>query len=121
MEDTSATNMEDIVETAMQETFKRMLANHDKGMKQQMAEQSIKQAAKLKALKKAQMALRSLLTHKNMSLPLLQDYIISTYFTPMTKPSEILFDGKPENWPTFINHLKSETQKIQPYYGAKTS
>jgi hypothetical protein len=28
----------------------------------------------------------------------------------MTKPSEILFDGKPENWPEFKHHLLTETE-----------
>jgi hypothetical protein len=28
----------------------------------------------------------------------------------MTKPSEILFDGKPENWPKFEHHLLTETE-----------
>jgi hypothetical protein len=34
----------------------------------------------------------------------------SAHFTAMTKPSEILFDGKPENWPEFDHHLLTETE-----------
>jgi hypothetical protein len=34
----------------------------------------------------------------------------SAYFTTMTKPSAILFDGKPENWPEFEHHLLNEDE-----------
>jgi hypothetical protein len=45
MKDKSATKMEDKAETSMQEPFKCVLVDHNKGMKQQMAKQSIKHAA----------------------------------------------------------------------------
>jgi hypothetical protein len=63
MEDKSTSKPEDKLETTMQETFKHVLADHGKGMKQQMAEHSIKHAAQLKALKK----------HKWQPLPPMQD------------------------------------------------
>jgi hypothetical protein len=34
----------------------------------------------------------------------------SSHFTAMSKPSEILFDGKTENWPEFEHHLVHEAE-----------
>jgi hypothetical protein len=42
-----------------------MMANHDKGLKEQMAEQSRKRAAELATLKQSQMATQNLFTQKN--------------------------------------------------------
>jgi hypothetical protein len=35
----------------------------------------------------------------------------TSLFNEMTKPSETLFDGTPENWPAFEHHLLSEAEK----------
>jgi hypothetical protein len=41
----------------------------------------------------------------------INDHRASSHFTEMTKPSEILFDGKRENWPEFEHHLLNEAEK----------
>jgi hypothetical protein len=90
----------------MQDELKYMLTDHDKGLKEQMAEQSRKHAAKLAALKQLKMATQNLVTQKIM--PPVHDYKVAAHFKSITKASEILFDGKPDNWPTFENHLIQE-------------
>jgi hypothetical protein len=40
----------------------------------------------------------------------MNDNRISAHFTAMTKPSEILFDGTPENWPELEHHLLTEAE-----------
>jgi hypothetical protein len=62
-----------------------------------------KYAGKLDALKRTQMAIRGLFTQKNMSMPPVQDNKIAAHFTLMKKAIETMFDGKPNNWPTFEN------------------
>jgi hypothetical protein len=40
----------------------------------------------------------------------MNDQRTATHFTEMTKPSETIFDGTPENWPTFEHHLLTEAE-----------
>jgi hypothetical protein len=40
----------------------------------------------------------------------MNDHSISAHFTAMTKPSEIILDGTPENWPEFKHHLLTEAE-----------
>jgi hypothetical protein len=80
-------------------------SDHEKGMKHQLTEQSLKHAAYIEALKKTQMPTQHIFTQKFMSLPTVQDCKISQHVTSITKPSETLFDGKPEYWPTFESRL----------------
>jgi hypothetical protein len=40
----------------------------------------------------------------------MNDHRNSAHFTAMTKPSEILFDGTPKNWPEFEHHLLTEAK-----------
>jgi hypothetical protein len=54
-------------------------------------------------MKWANMDTQSLLTTKT-------THIISAHFTAMTKPSEILFNGTPKNWPEFEHHLLTEAE-----------
>jgi hypothetical protein len=58
--------MEDKAKASMQDELKCMLANHDKGLKEPMVEQSCNHASKLAVLKQSQMATQNLFTQKNM-------------------------------------------------------
>jgi hypothetical protein len=58
--------MEDKAKVSMQDELKIMLADHDKGLKEQVAEQSRKHAVKLSALKQSQMAMQNPFTQKTM-------------------------------------------------------
>jgi hypothetical protein len=40
----------------------------------------------------------------------MNDHRTSAHFTAITKPLEILFDVKPENWPEFEHHLLTKTE-----------
>jgi hypothetical protein len=40
----------------------------------------------------------------------MNDHITAAHFTAITKPSETLFDGTPENWPAFEHHLLTEAE-----------
>jgi hypothetical protein len=62
------------------------------------------------AMKQTNMDTQNLLTTKTISTQTMNDHITSAHFTAMTKPLEILFDGKPENWPGFEHHLLTETE-----------
>jgi hypothetical protein len=62
------------------------------------------------AMKRSNMDTQNLLTTKRTPSQTLNDHRISAHFTAMTKPSEILFDGTPENWPEFEHHLLTEAE-----------
>jgi hypothetical protein len=40
----------------------------------------------------------------------MNDHRSTAHFNAMTKPSDMLFDGTPENWPAFENHLLTEAE-----------
>jgi hypothetical protein len=40
----------------------------------------------------------------------MNDHRTTAHFNAMTKPSEILFDGTPDNWPAFEHHLLTEAE-----------
>jgi hypothetical protein len=40
----------------------------------------------------------------------MNDHGMAAHFTAMTKTSEIIFNGTPENWPAFEHHLLTEAE-----------
>jgi hypothetical protein len=40
----------------------------------------------------------------------MNDHIMAAHFASMTKPSDTLFDGTPENWPAFEHHILTEAE-----------
>jgi hypothetical protein len=46
----------------------------------------------------------------NKSTPLVHAYKVAEHFKSTTKAIDTLFDGKPEKWPTFEDHLIREAQ-----------
>jgi hypothetical protein len=61
-------------------------------------------------MKQINMETQNLLTTKTMPTKSVNNHRASAHFTATTKPSEILFDGKPKNWPEFENHLINEAE-----------
>jgi homoserine trans-succinylase len=104
MEDKAAQS----AQKAIHVEVKRMIAGHDKGFQEQMAEQSRKHAAQLDALKQSQMATQHLVAQKAPSQ--VYNYKVAAHFEYMTKASETLFDGKTENVPTFETHIIREAE-----------
>jgi hypothetical protein len=51
------------------------------------------------AMKQTNMETQNLLTTKTAPAQPINDHRASSHFTVMTKPSEIIFDGKPEQSP----------------------
>jgi hypothetical protein len=72
------------------------------------------------AMKRANMDTQNLLTTMITPTQTINDHRMTAHFTAMTKPSESLFDGTPENWPAFEHHLLTE-QKTQPSDGTRKS
>jgi hypothetical protein len=62
------------------------------------------------ALKRANLDTKNLLTTKTTPAQTMSDHRSTTHFNAMTKPSDTLFDGTPENWPAFEHHLLTEAE-----------
>jgi hypothetical protein len=62
------------------------------------------------AMKRANMDTQNLLKTKTAPTQIMNDHRTSAHVTAMTKPLEILFDGKPKSWPEFEHHLLTETE-----------
>jgi hypothetical protein len=88
--------------------MKGMLANHEKGMEERLVEQAQKYEEELNAFKKLQMATNNLFTHKSPTM--VNNYKVAEQYKSTTKACDIIFDGKPENWPTFKGHLIKEAE-----------
>jgi hypothetical protein len=62
------------------------------------------------AMKRSNLDTQNLLTTKTTPSLRMNDHIITSLFTAMTKPPETLFDRTPENWPAFEHHLLTEAE-----------
>jgi hypothetical protein len=62
------------------------------------------------AMKRANMDTHNLLTTKTTPAQTMNDHRSTVHFNAMTKPSDTLFDGTPENWPAFEHHLLAEAK-----------
>jgi hypothetical protein len=90
--------------------MKKLFASFTENTQKQLREQEEKRVMEIAAIKWANMDTQNLLTTKTAPAQTMNDHRTSTDFTVMTKPSEILFDGKPKNWPEFKHHLLTETK-----------
>jgi hypothetical protein len=61
-------------------------------------------------MKRASLDTQNLLTTKTTPAQIINDHRKTAHFNVMTKPSETLFDGAPENWPAFKQHLLKEAE-----------
>jgi hypothetical protein len=69
-----------------------------------------KHAMEITAMKRANLDTHNLVATKNTPVQTMNDHITTAHFNAMTKPSETLFDGTPENWPAFEHHLLPEVE-----------
>jgi hypothetical protein len=90
--------------------MKKLFATLAENTQKQLREQGEKHAVEIAAMKRANLDTQNLLTTKTTPAEKINDYIITAHFTVMTKPSETLFDGTPENWPAFKHHLLTEAE-----------
>jgi hypothetical protein len=79
--------------------MKKIFASFIQNTQKQLREQEEKHAMEIAAMKRAKMDTQNLLTTKTAPTQTMNDHRTSTHFTAMPKPSEILFDGRPKNWP----------------------
>jgi hypothetical protein len=93
------------------EEMKKLFKTFTENTRKKLREQEEKHAMEIAAMKRANMDTQNLLATKTMPTQTMNDHRISAHFTAMTKPSEILFDGTPKNWPEFKHHLLKEAKK----------
>jgi hypothetical protein len=73
-----------------------------------LKKQTRKHDEELNVIKQSQMATHNLLTDHNPTRVL--NYKSAEHYKAMTKASNIIFHGKPENWPAFEDHLVKEAE-----------
>jgi hypothetical protein len=89
--------------------MKKLFETFTENTQKQLREQEAKHAMEITTMKRANMDTQNLLTTKTTPTQTMNDHRILAHFTAMTKPSEILFDGTPKNWPEF-EHLLTENE-----------
>jgi hypothetical protein len=62
------------------------------------------------AMKRANLDTQHILTTKKNPAQTMNDHRTTAHFKAMTKPSETLFDGTPENWAAFEHQLLTEAE-----------
>jgi hypothetical protein len=90
--------------------MKQLFADLAKDNQKQFKEQGEKHAMEIAALKRANLDTQNMLTTKTTPAQKMFDHRSTDHFNEMTKPSDTLFNGTPENWPTFEHHLLTEAK-----------
>jgi hypothetical protein len=92
------------------EEMECVLAHVEQGVKkhitEHLAEQTRKDDEYLKGLTQSQSATNNMFTNNNPTRVI--SYKAAEHYKHMTKASDVLFDGKLENWQTFEDHLTKE-------------
>jgi hypothetical protein len=92
------------------ETMKELFTDLARDNQKQFKEQEEKHNMEIEALKRANLDTQHLLTTKTTPAQIMSDHRSTAHFNAMTKPSDTLFDGTPENWPAFEHHLLTEVE-----------
>jgi hypothetical protein len=92
------------------EQMKKLFADLVRDKQKQFKEQGEKHTMEIAALKRANLDTQNLLTTKTTPAQTMSDHRSTTNFNAMTKPSDTLFNGTPENWPAFEHHLITEAK-----------
>jgi hypothetical protein len=92
------------------EQMKQLFEDLAKDTQKQFKEQGEKHAMEIAATKRANLDTKNLLTTKTTPAQTMSDHISTAHFNAMTKPSDTLFDGTPDNWPAFEHHLLTEAE-----------
>jgi hypothetical protein len=90
--------------------MKKLFATSTKNTKKQLREQGENHAMEIAAMKRANMDTHHLLTTKTTPTQKMNDHRMASHFKGITKPSETLFNGTPENLPAFEHHLLTEAE-----------
>jgi hypothetical protein len=85
----------------MKQLFPDLVRDNQK----QFKEQGEKHAMEIADMKKANFDTQNLLTTNTTPAQTMSDHRSTAHFNAMTKPSDTLFDGTPENRPAFEHHL----------------
>jgi hypothetical protein len=88
--------------------IKKLFANLAENTQKQLKEQGDKHPMEIAAMKRANLDTQNLLTTKTTPAQTMNDNRSTAHFDAMTKPSDTLFNGTPENWPAFEHHLLTE-------------
>jgi hypothetical protein len=72
--------------------------------------QGDKHTMEIVALKRENSDTQNMLTTKTTPAQTMSDHRSTAHFNAMTKPSDTLFDGTPENWPGFEHHLLTKAE-----------
>jgi hypothetical protein len=92
------------------EQMKKLFADLVRDKQKQFKEQGDKYTMEISALKRANLDTQNLLTTKTTPTRTMSDHRSTAHFNAMTKPSDTLFDGTPDNWPAFEHHLLTESE-----------
>jgi hypothetical protein len=90
--------------------MKKLFADLARDNQKQIKEQEEKHTMEIAALKRANLDTQNLLTTNTTPSQTMSDHRSTAHFNAMTKPSDTLFDGTPENWPAFEHHLLTEAE-----------
>jgi hypothetical protein len=90
--------------------MKKLFADLVRDKKKQFKEQGEKHKMKIAALKRANLYTQHRLTTKTTPAQTMSDHRSTAHFNAMTKPSDTLFGGTPENWLAFEHHLLTEAE-----------
>jgi hypothetical protein len=92
------------------EQMRQLFVDLSKNTQKQFKEQSEKHAMEIAAMKRANLDIHNILTTKTTPAQTMSHHISTAHCNAMTKPSDTLFDGTPENWPAFEHHLLTEAE-----------
>jgi hypothetical protein len=90
--------------------MKKLFANLAKNTQKQLKEQGEKHAMEIAATKRANFDTENILTTKTTPDQRMNYHRTTAHLNAMTKPSDTLFHGTPENWPAFEHHLLTEAE-----------
>jgi hypothetical protein len=77
--------------------MKKLFATFTENTQKQLQEQGERHSMEIAAMKRANMDTQNLLTRSRTPTQKMNDHRKEDHFTAMTKPSDTLFDGTPEN------------------------
>jgi hypothetical protein len=92
------------------ENIKKLFANLAENTQNQLKEQGDKHAMKITVMKRSNLNTHNLLITNTIPAQTMNDHISTAHFNAMTKPSDTLFDGTPDNWPAFKHHILTESE-----------
>jgi hypothetical protein len=92
------------------ENIKKLFANLAENTPKQLKEQGEKHAMEISAMKRANLDTQNLITTKTTPEQKMNNHRSTAHFNTMTKPSDTLFDGTPDNWPAFEHHLLTKAK-----------